>query len=163
MLLTRRTIHIDLRKIGQAAEALRHVEGKVGWFEKSKYPDGTPVALVAYIQEKGYLPKNIPPRPFLRPTAINNEEDWQKLSAQIAQQVIANKMTAKDGMQLLVDRAAGQVKKTISNVWQPALKEQTILRRLSKRKNKKVTLSLTKPLIDTGIMFGTCIGVVEDI
>ncbi|MDL2105264.1 hypothetical protein QQJ69_19235, partial [Proteus mirabilis] len=40
----------------------------VGFFEHSKYPDGTPIAYVASIQELGYPAGGIPPRPFLRPT-----------------------------------------------------------------------------------------------
>ena len=53
--------------------ALNELSGKVakvGWFEKSKYPKppNVPVAYVATIQEFGYSPKNIPPRPFMRPT-----------------------------------------------------------------------------------------------
>lgn len=41
---------------------------KIGFFEHSKYPDGTPIAYVAAIQELGYGP--IPPRPFFAPRCL---------------------------------------------------------------------------------------------
>lgn len=43
----------------------------VGWFEEAKYPDGTPVAWIAMLNEYGYMTTGKysgyhPPRPFFR-------------------------------------------------------------------------------------------------
>jgi hypothetical protein len=61
-----------------ALQTLGNKVGKVGWFEGAKYPDGTQVAYVATIQEYGYSPKNIPPRPFMRPTIVKYRNTWDR-------------------------------------------------------------------------------------
>ena len=53
-------------------KALAKIEGKVGWFESAEYPEGTPVAYVAAIQELGH--GKIPPRPFMAPAMKKNKE-----------------------------------------------------------------------------------------
>jgi hypothetical protein len=54
-----------LREIGRCLSA---GELQVGFMENADpYPDGTPVALVAAVQEFGSPSNGIPPRPFMRP------------------------------------------------------------------------------------------------
>lgn len=52
-------------KVLAAIKGLDGLEGKTGWFETARYPDGTAVAYVATIHEFG-TPR-IPARPFMRP------------------------------------------------------------------------------------------------
>lgn len=47
---------------------------KVGFLEGATYPDGTPVAQVAFWNEFGT--SKAPPRPFFRTTIAENSEEW---------------------------------------------------------------------------------------
>ena len=49
---------------------------KVGVLENSKYPDGTPVPLVAFWNEYGT--RTAPPRPFFRDTIEQNKKNWSE-------------------------------------------------------------------------------------
>lgn len=145
--------------------ALKNLEGKVGkvgWFEKSKYENGTPVAYVATIQEYGYSPRNIPPRPFMRPTIVEKQNEWRAIAESGARAVLKNTKTVADVMEGIGLKAAGDIRKKISAIFAPPLSPKTIEARLRRRADKKTMGLLTKPLIDTGIMFGTLTNTVED-
>lgn len=160
-----------VRVQGNAAKmleiALKNLDGKVGkvgWFENSKYPDppNVQVAYVATIQEYGSPSNNIPPRPFVRPTMINKRTEWTELAAKGAKAILNGTQTVDNVMEGLGLRAAGDIRKAISLVLSPPLKPATIAARLRKKADKKTTGSLTKPLIDTGLMFATLTNTVED-
>ena len=51
---------------------------KVGVLENSKYPDGTPVPLVAFWNEYGT--RTAPPRPFFRDTIEQNKKNWSDMT-----------------------------------------------------------------------------------
>ena len=150
------------KQLEVALKNLKGKVGKVGWFEKSKYENGISVAQVATIQEYGYPPKNIPPRPFMRPTIENKRVEWQKVAESGAKAILKGNQTLYNVMEGIGLKAAGDIRKTISQIWSPPLSPRTIAARLRKRKNKKITGNLTKPLIDTGIMLGTLTNTVED-
>lgn len=153
---------------------LKNLDGKVtkvGWFEKSKYENGIQVAAVAAIQEFGLLSRNIPPRPFMRPTIINKKQEWKKIAELGAKSVINGNKNISDIMEALGLKAASDIRKTISSIWSPALAEKTILARLSRssklskikgRLTEKSIGNITKPLIDTGVMFATLTNMVEN-
>jgi hypothetical protein len=160
-----------LRIQGDAAKkleiALRNLDGKVGkvgWFENSRYPEppNVSVAYVATIQEYGSPSNNIPPRPFVRPTMIDKRTEWLQIAASGAKAILNGNKTVDNVLEALGLKAAGDIRKTISLVLSPPLKPATIAARLRKRANKKVTGKLTKPLIDTGLMFATLTNTVED-
>lgn len=154
---------------------LKQLDGfqtKVGWFDSAKYDDGTPVAYVAAIQESGYGP--IPPRPFMRPAQIDNEEKWKDTAAHGAKQILEGKMTGKDAMDLLGAVAEGDIIKAISEVMAPPLSLITLMARKYRKMGRKVTGRTigeiagrikkgdvdisgvsTKPLVDTGQMIAT--------
>ena len=147
--------------------ALKQLDGKVakvGWFEGARYDDknSTPVAYVAAIQEFGYQPKNIPARPFMRPTVIAQQNTWKKIAEYGAKQVLLGNQTIGDVLENLGLKAAGDVKKTISKIVTPALSQRTIDARLARRSDKTTLGLLTKPLIDTGHMLATLTNIVED-
>jgi len=147
------------KKLQAAIDALASKRVKVGWFESSKYPDGTPVAYVAAIQELGYGP--IPPRPTLRPTAIEQKPEWSKLAARGAKAIL-NGADAGQMMETIGLKAAGDVAKAIASLSSPPLKEKTVKARMGKRADKRTVGSLTKPLVDTAILVGSLSHVVED-
>lgn len=141
--------------------------GKVGWFEGNYYPaepgkKAVPVAYVAAIQEFGYMPKNIPPRPFMRPTIAQYSVTWRKIAYNGSQQVIKGKSTPGYVMEQIGLAASGQIRKTITRVTHPPLKASTIRNRMNKRADKTTFGLLDKPLIDTKRMMNTLINTVED-
>ena len=150
------------KKLEIALKNLEGKVGKVGWFEKSKYDDGTPVAAVAAVQEYGWPARSIPPRPFMRPTIISKQGEWRVIAENGAKAVLEGQATVYDVMEDIGQRAAGDIKKAISLVFTPPLSPRTIQARLNRKSNKKTVGNLTKPLIDTGIMFNSLINVVED-
>jgi hypothetical protein len=136
--------------------------GKVGWFQGAKYPNGTPVALIAAIQEKGYEPKNIPARPFMRPTIDQYQVTWKKIAFNGSLKILKNEYTIENVLDLIGQKAVGQIRKTIANIYTPALKATTIANRLRKYSDKTLIGNLYKPLIDTKHMYNTLINIVED-
>ena len=136
--------------------------GKVGWFEEDKYDDETPVASVAIIHEKGFPEKNIPARPFMRPTIVHHEKEWQEIAAQSAKGIISGKYDIGHVLKVIGEQAAGDIRKTISQIFSPVPQPATIQARLSKYKNKKHVGNLTKPLIDSTKMYESVTNTVED-
>lgn len=51
---------------------------KVGFLSGATYPDGTPVALVAAIQNYGAPRAGIPPRPFFSNMVADKSPEWPK-------------------------------------------------------------------------------------
>lgn len=139
-----------------ALDALDRNVCKVGWFSSSKYPDGTQVAYVASIHEYGYAPKNIPPRMGLRTMATERQAYWSKVAAQGAKNVVRGEMTIVDALTLLGAVAEADIRKQITSVTSPPLKESTILARQNRSASKeKRTSTGAKPLVDTGYMLAT--------
>lgn len=137
--------------------------GKVGWFEKNKYPgeNPIPVAYVATIQEYGYPPGNIPARPFLRPTIIEKQAEWQQVVLYLAKGMLngtENQYSVLDKIGMI---ARGNIQEKIASIFSPPLSPRTIQARLNRKSDKKTIGALTKPLIDTGIMIGSVTNVVE--
>lgn len=122
---------------------------QVGFFDSSKYPDGTPVAYVAAIQEYGYPAGNIPARPFFRPTIEAQRAAWLETLQRGYKAVIADRISLSDMLNQVGALAAGQIKMAISQVSAPPLSPATIAARQARRKSPGVS---TKPLVDTGYM-----------
>jgi hypothetical protein len=144
---------------------IRELDGKqvkVGWFESARYPDGTPVAMVAAVQELGSPAKNIPPRLGMRATAIRKWGEWKDLMAQGAKAVLAGAWKADQVMDAVGAKAAGDIAKHITEVWEPPLKEATVRARARRYASRDVTRSLRKPLIDTARMISSLTHTVED-
>lgn len=160
---------------------------KVGFLETSHYPDGTPVAYVAAIQEFGH--GSIPPRPFMRPAQETNRDKWSKAFARAVQAAINGSTDLEQGLEQLGMVAAGDVRKAIKAVTAPPLSILTLLIRKHKKgggtingrevgrlagerdfegprpkKDKTMNLSgvSTKPLVDEGIMIQSVNSVVEN-
>ncbi|MCQ9426683.1 hypothetical protein NRB16_24490 [Pseudomonas sp. LJDD11] len=118
------------------SEALRRAlaeiaskQARVGFFEHSKYPDGTSVAHVATIQE--FHPQHA--RPFMRPTIEEQRSTWQDTLKKGMQAVINGRIDATAMLQQFGMLAAGDVRLTISRITSPELSPITLL--LRKRRN----------------------------
>lgn len=147
---------------------------EVGFQEDKKYPDGTPIAYVAAIQEFGY--KAIPPRPFFRPTVAEKSLEWGVHVARGAIAAAAGKITVDAMLTQVGMVAAADVQASIVAVTSPPLAMTTLL--LRKRRSQGATIGgkavgqayadvnmtgprqkaldvsgvSTKPLVDTGQM-----------
>lgn len=136
--------------------------GKVGFFETSKYEDGTPVAYVATIQEYGVPEKGIPARPFMRPTIAEKQNEWKSIAQQGARAMLDGKASGDQVLEVIGLKAAGDIRKTIASITTPALKPATVAARLRGYKDKTTVGSLTKPLVETGTMLNAVTSTVED-
>lgn len=162
---------------------------QVGFFDTAHYPDGTPIAYVASIQEFGHGP--IPPRPFMRVAQSQNKEKWLKNLALASKAALDGKIEFMNALEQVGKVAAGDVQKAIKAVTAPPLSPVTLLLRKHKKgadpekvggklvgeyykkanfmgpqpKQKKAdTLAgvSTKPLIDEGLMFQSVTSAVVD-
>ena len=160
------TVKREISSVDKNLEiALKNLSGKtarVGWFEKSKYEDGTPVASIAAQNEYGNPTKHIPPRSFMRTSIIEKENEWRSLAEQGSKAVLDGKQTVTQVMEKIGLKAAGDIRKKITQIFEPPLSPVTIHNRLHRKSNKKTIGLLTKPLIDTGIMLNTLTNTVED-
>ena len=192
---TRRSNPKGLGDLMAKIEGLGNKQAKAGFFESSKYEDGTPVAYIAAIQEFGAhidhpggtpykivngravfvskaegagLPVTkphpivIPPRPFMRPTVAREQDAWLGLLRSGAKAALKGTVTAEDVMERVSARAAGDIKKTITEVNSPPLAKSTIAKRRAALSDKKTIGNLDKPLVASGIMLASVTNVVED-
>jgi hypothetical protein len=145
-------------RLAQSIADLESKRGQVGFFDTAHYPDGTPVAYVAAIQEFGHGP--IPPRSFMRSTMAEKRAAWRQTLAQGAKQVLADRMTTEQMLEAFGMAAAGDVKEKIISIMSPALDESTIYARL--HRNTKPRNTSTKPLVDTGVLLSSVESKVTD-
>lgn len=148
-----------LERIKKALAELEKKEIRVGFFDTAHYPDGTPIAYVAAIQEFGY--GKIPPRPFLRPAQTQNKDKWFAALAKGVKLSFAGSVSIDMLLEQVALRAAGDVKKAIKAVTAPPLAQATLDARQSRIKSKKKVAS-AKPLVDTGQMLQAVTGAVVD-
>lgn len=145
---------------------LDRVEGKVGWFKSAHYPDGTPVAYVAAIQEHGSPEQHIPPRLGMRATGQEKSASWNAIAFKGAQQISEGKMTATGVLELVTQRAAGDMRKHITGPIQPPLKPDTVrarLRRYAHVSKTVISVTVAHPLTDTKVLLNTLTNTVEPV
>ncbi|CDG21064.1 Phage related-protein [Xenorhabdus poinarii G6] len=177
-----------LTQLKSVYDELSKKQIKVGFFEHSKYPDGTSIAYVAAIQELGYGP--IPPRPFFRPAMSENRTDYQALIQRAVNAAISGSLDINDGLNQVGAKVAGDVQMVIRSVNEPPLSMVTLLMRkrrkqpdfqaggkevgnawldanfVGPRSKSDKTLDISgvsiKPLVDTGLMLQAVTYAVED-
>ena len=145
-------------KLNKLLKAIKEASVQVGWFETSKYPGtNTPVAYVAAIQEFGYAGKNIPPRPFMRPTITAKKQEWGALAKQFASGLLSGSETVESIMGKIGQAASGDFRAAIKAVSAPPLKLATVNARKAKlaKKLNYTPISLGKPLIDSAYMLNS--------
>lgn len=114
---------------------------RVGFLENARYPDGTPVAMVAAINEGGAPSRGQPPRPFFRRMIAKHVGEWPSAIGDLLK---ANEYDAAKTLDLTGAAIAGQLRQSITDLVDPPLAASTIRRK-----------GFDKPLIDEGIMLAS--------
>lgn len=114
---------------------------RVGFLEGATYDDGTPVAMIAAIQNFGAPARGIPPRPFFSNMVIDKSPAW---GDQLANVLKAADYDGNLALARMGEYIAGQLRVSIRETTEPALSPITIARK-----------GFDKPLIDTGHMWNS--------
>jgi hypothetical protein len=166
--------------LGDKLAAMDGVTGKVGWFESAQYPDGTPVAYAAAINEMGSPRNSIPARSFFRSTAAEQDGKWKETANTVSSMILEGKITPQQGMEILCLKAEGDVAAKIASITSPPLSPITLGARKYRQQGKTVTgatigeiarklkdgtLDISgvsdKPLVDSSLMINTLTSTVE--
>lgn len=141
------------KQVRLALQEIKHTAARVGWFPSAVYEDGVPVAQVASWNEFGT--RTAPPRSFMRATAEAKRSAWASNAHQAAGMILDGGVSVADGLLMLGEQAAGDIKRTISKLTAPPLSPRTVAAREARYAKGGVTSSLKKPLIETGIMINS--------
>lgn len=95
----------------------------------------------------------IPPRPFMKPSVEDNKEDFVGQIEIISRQFLQGEISEQKAADKIGEAAAGNIKKAIAKVNAPPLKASTVRRKRNQYADKSVTGALTKPLMDSGVLF----------
>ncbi len=109
---------------------------RVGFLEGATYPDGTPVALVAAVNEFGRPDRNQPPRPFFRGMISEKQKDWPRALGAVAKN---NDYDIDKTLGQMGEGIKGQLQESIRSLDSPPLAPVTVARK-----------GFAKPLIDSG-------------
>ncbi|MDE2442354.1 MAG: hypothetical protein KGP14_15160 [Betaproteobacteria bacterium] len=120
---------------------------KIGFMADAAYPDGTPVATVAAIQNFGAPTVGIPPRPFFSNMIRDKSSGW---GTSLGHQLKTHGMDAVAALEAAGSGVAGQLVQSIHDTNSPPLADATIKAK-----------GFAKPLIDTGIMWQSVTSQVE--
>lgn len=90
---------------------------RAGFLEDATYPDGTPVATVAAINNFGAPATGTPPRPFMNNTAKRNEAKWGPELAAILKH---DGYDVNMSLEQMGQHVAGQIREEIVNTMLPA-------------------------------------------
>jgi hypothetical protein len=128
--------------LSQIAKQLSRPEVvRVGFLEGATYPDGTPVGLVAAVNEYGAPSRGVPPRPFFRNMIADKSADWPEALGKTLQ---ATGLDQTKALELMGQGVAAQLRQSIVETDSPPLAQSTIDRKGS-----------SKPLVDTGHMLNS--------
>jgi hypothetical protein len=146
---------------------------RVGFLENARYPDGTPVAMVAAIQNFGAPRAGIPPRPFFSNMVQKHRPEWGK---ELGQALKATGFDAGKSLKQMGDLMAGELRESIVETNSPPLSPVTLLLRQRFGQNREaitfkdvqrarediasgtapnVTPTQGKPLVWTGQLLGS--------
>lgn len=130
-----------MKKLEEIAASMGGGSVSVGFMEGATYPDGTPVAAVAFWNEFGVPAHGQPPRPFFRGMIADESPSWPEKMAKLA------KATDYDGPQTLAlmgEDIKGALQQSINNLVDPPLSPSTVDAKGS-----------AKPLIESGHMLNS--------
>ncbi len=131
------TVFDELKKRLVGSDKVVHV----GFPEGPKEADGTPIAMVAAVQEYGSPAQGIPERPFLRVAPRKNRAKYVRLNRINLVKMLRGQMGMDQALCQLGEMAKGDVVAEIRSGDFTPLKAATIKRKGSSR-----------PLVDTGQM-----------
>lgn len=157
-----------IRKPGPGVKQLAAINefgrmrGRVGWFASARYPNGIPVAYVASVHEFGWPAGNIPARLGMRSTAAEKQPEWRATAQRAAKGVVSGALTPAGAMDVIGLKAAGDLRKHITEVREPPLKVDTVKARLAgKKQGRVVSITIAKPLVRSGHMLTTLTNVTD--
>lgn len=130
-----------MKALEDIAKRMGGGEVSVGFMEGATYPEGTPVAAVAFWNEYGVPSHNQPPRPFFRQMIAAESPTWPGKMAKLA------KATDYDGdrvLALMGEDIKGALQKSINDLQAPTLAPSTVEAK-----------GFGKPLIDTSHMLNS--------
>ena len=130
-----------MKALEEIARKMGGGEVSVGFMEGATYPEGTPVAAVAFWNEYGVPSHNQPPRPFFRQMIAAESPTWPGKMAKLA------KATDYDGdrvLALMGEDIKGALQKSINDLQDPPLAPSTVEAK-----------GFGKPLIDTSHMLNS--------
>lgn len=113
----------------------RKDELSVGFLEGAAYPDGTPIAMVAAVNEYGRPSIGQPPRPAFRRMIAKEQGHWAKDLARILVQTNYN---VPQSFGIMGAQIAGELKQSIIDFKDPPIKPATAAAK-----------GFDKPLIDS--------------
>jgi hypothetical protein len=131
-----------------AARVGRAQELQVGFMSGATYPDGTPVAMVAAIQNYGAPEAGIPARPFFSNMVAAKSPDWGESLGNVLK---AQEYDADLALKAMGVGISGQLQESIRETDSPALAPATIARK-----------GFATPLVDTGHMLNSVQFSVDD-
>lgn len=97
----------------------------------------------------------IPARPFMRPAVADNRAEWRKKLGDRAKDVLQGDAPPDHMLDQFGLAVSGDIRKAITKVISPPLSPKTIKRKMRKLKGKRGPGSVTKPLVDTGLMLSS--------
>lgn len=145
---------------------------KVGFLEGSTYPDGTPTATVAAIQNFGAPARGIPPRPFFTNMIKEKSPRWASALAALLKR---NNWDVEKTLNQMGAGIKGQLQQSIADTNAPPLSDITLMLRKMRSENPDLEVTgatvgeaarrvkagestagvSTKPLIDTTQMINS--------
>lgn len=128
---------------------------KSGFLKTATYPDGTPVAMIAAIQNYGAPGAGIPPRPFFSNMVKDNSHGW---GVAVAKNLKAANYDADRALDRVGEGIDGQLRQSIKDTNDPPLAPSTLRARgyTGKAFDPKDRSTFgAKPLVDTGILLGS--------
>lgn len=167
----------------KAWEALSSIKNnytiQAGWFENSRYDDGTPIGGIAAVQNygakipvtdklRGYFGANfnihfkkstqyliIPPTHFMENCVTKNTENWKAQIQKAWTSVFLGNIEPDNAMDNIGGIIASDIAQAIADVSGPPLSPITVRARLKTYKNQKVPeeTGINKRLAGTGQMF----------
>jgi len=129
---------LEMYLAGLAQRVKKAATVKVGFLQGATYPDGTPVAMVAAIQNYGAPKVGIPPRPFFSNMVKEKSGGWGDV---LGSALTASNYDASDALKMMGDHISGDLRQSIIETSDPPLKPATVKRK-----------GFDKPLVDTGHM-----------
>lgn len=142
----------DRSALENAIRDLGRLRLQVGFFDTRQYPDGTPVAYVAAVQEFGHPGGGIPPRPFMRPALAQHKKEIVDELQRGSRAAMRGSLTVKQVLTQVGGAVAGHVQEAVTAITTPELSEGTLKARQSRKKTKGVS---KKPLVDTGYLLAS--------
>lgn len=156
-----------LERIKKDAGSAKSV--KVGFMEGATYPDGTPVAYVAAIQNYGAPARSIPPRPFFSNMVKSKSPKWGE---KLGNLLVQTDYDGRKSLELMGEGISGQLRESITATNEPPLSPVTLMLKKMKSEDQSLQVSgkvvgeaaakvaagedysgqSTKPLVDTGHM-----------